>query len=176
MAGKLIGQLGTGLLVLSVYVGLGFFALYSFAVGGLVDPILVVYLLAFFIITYLIFGTFMMSIGAAVDQIADAQALMGPVIVFLVAPYVMAPMIARAPNSTFAVVVSFIPPVNTFAMMARLASSTPPPAWQPLLTMGIGLAAAAGAVWFSAKVFKIGLLMHGKPPDFATLVRWARMA
>jgi len=131
MAGKLIGQLGTGLLVLSVYVGLGFFALYSFASAGLVDPILVAYLLAFFIITYLIFGTFMMWIGAAVDQIADAQALMGPVIV---------------------------------------------PAWQPLLTMGIGLAAAAGAVWFSAKVFKIGLLMHGKPPDFATLVRWARMA
>ena len=40
----------------------------------------------------------------------------------------------------------------------------------------IGLGAAAAAVWFAAKVFKIGLLMHGKPPDFATLVRWAREA
>jgi ABC-2 type transport system permease protein len=32
------------------------------------------------------------------------------------------------------------------------------------------------AVWFAAKVFKIGLLMQGKPPNFGTLVRWARMA
>jgi hypothetical protein len=44
------------------------------------------------------------------------------------------------------------------------------------LTVLVGLAAAAAAVWFAAKIFKIGLLMHGKPPDFATLVRWARAA
>ena len=31
-------------------------------------------------------------------------------------------------------------------------------------------------VWFAAKVFRIGLSMFGKPPNFATLVRWARMA
>ena len=27
-----------------------------------------------------------------------------------------------------------------------------------------------------ASVFKIGLLMHGKPSNLATLVRWAKMA
>ena len=32
------------------------------------------------------------------------------------------------------------------------------------------------AVWFAAKVFRIGLLMYGKPPDFATLIRWVRAA
>ena len=29
------------------------------------------------------------------------------------------------------------------------------------------------AIWFAAKIFKVGLLMHGKPPNFATLIRWA---
>jgi ABC-2 type transport system permease protein len=94
----------------------------------------------------------------------------------LIGPYVLAPMIARAPNSALAVVVSFIPPVNSFAMMARLASATPPPTWQVLLTMLIGLAAATATVWFAGKIFKIGLLMHGKPPNFATLIRWSRAA
>ena len=26
------------------------------------------------------------------------------------------------------------------------------------------------------KVFRVGLLMHGKPPNFKTLVKWVRMA
>jgi ABC-2 type transport system permease protein len=30
--------------------------------------------------------------------------------------------------------------------------------------------------WFAAKVFKVGLLMHGKPPNMGTLMRWAREA
>ena len=38
------------------------------------------------------------------------------------------------------------------------------------------IAAAVATVWFTAKVFRIGLLMHGKPPNFATLIRWARAA
>jgi hypothetical protein len=66
--------------------------------------------------------------------------------------------------------------VNTFAMLARLASGTPPPLWQVWISMSLGLAAAAAVVWFAAKIFKIGLLMQGKPPNFTTLVRWARMA
>jgi ABC-2 type transport system permease protein len=31
-------------------------------------------------------------------------------------------------------------------------------------------------MWVAGKVFRVGLLMHGKPPNFATLVRWVRMA
>ncbi len=39
-----------------------------------------------------------------------------------------------------------------------------------------GLLVAVLAVWFAAKVFRIGLLIQGKPPSLLTLVRWARMA
>ena len=176
MAGKLLGQLAVGLLAMAIYVGMGLFVLYSFAMLGLIDPMLVVYLVLFFLITYLVFGALMTAIGASVNQMADAQSLMGPVMMLLVFPYILSPMIGRAPNSTFSVAMSFLPPFNTFVMMSRLASDSPPPAWQVWLTIGIGLGAAYAAVWFAAKVFKIGLLMHGKPPDFATLIRWARSA
>ena len=47
---------------------------------------------------------------------------------------------------------------------------------QAWLTAGIGVVAAAGVIWCAAKVYRIGLLMYGKPPDFATLVRWVRAA
>jgi len=176
MAGKLLGQLAVGLLAMAIYVGMGLFVLYSFAMLGLIDPMLVLYLVVFFLITYLVFGALMTAIGASVSQMADAQSLMGPVMMLLVLPYILSPMIGRAPNSTFSVAMSFLPPFNTFVMMSRLASDSPPPAWQVWLTVGIGLAAAYAAVWFAGKVFKIGLLMHGKPPNFATLIRWARAA
>jgi ABC-type Na+ efflux pump permease subunit len=176
MWGKLIGQLGVGLVIMSVYVGLGILTLVQFSLAGLVDPMLVVYLVAFYLITYLVYGSLMLAIGAAVNQMADAQSLMGPVMLLLIAPYVLAPIIGQAPNSTLSVALSFTPPINTFAMMARLASGTPPPAWQVVATMVVGLLAASVAVWFAAKIFKIGLLMHGKPPNFATMIRWARMA
>jgi ABC-type Na+ efflux pump permease subunit len=176
MAGKLLGQLAVGLIVLLLYVGVGLVALLSFAMLGLLDPVLILYLVGFFLITYLVFGALMIAIGAAVTQIADAQSLMGPVMMLLVAPYLLAPMVMRSPNSTMAVVASFIPPTNAFVMMTRLASPTPPPAWHVLIAMALGLVAALGALWFAAKVFKVGLLMHGKPPNFATLIRWAREA
>jgi hypothetical protein len=31
-------------------------------------------------------------------------------------------------------------------------------------------------VWFAARIFRIGLLMHGKPPSLRTLIKWARMS
>jgi ABC-2 type transport system permease protein len=44
------------------------------------------------------------------------------------------------------------------------------------LSIGVGVMGVAGSLWFASKVFKIGLLMYGKPPNFATLIRWARQA
>ncbi|MEJ1963246.1 MAG: ABC transporter permease [Gammaproteobacteria bacterium] len=176
MWGKLIGQLGVGMVVMSVYVGLGVLGLSQFSMLSVLSPQLVAFLFVFYFITYMVFGALMLAVGAAVNQMADAQSLMGPIMLLLITPYVLAPIIGQAPDSTFSVAVSFIPPINTFAMIARLASDTPPPIWQPLLTIVVGLAAAATCVWFAAKIFRIGLLMHGKPPNLATMVRWARMS
>lgn len=175
MWGKLLGQLAVGLVMMAAYVGVGVLALLQFAMFGLIDPMLIVWLFLFFLMAYLVFGAMMMSIGAAVNQMADAQSLMGPIMILLIIPYVATAMIGNAPDSTFAVVSSFVPPINGFTMMARLASTSPPPLWQVLLSLGLGILGACLAVWFASKVFRVGLLMHGKPPSFATLVKWARM-
>jgi len=176
MWGKLIGQLGVGLVVMGMYVGLGVFALLQFAMIGLIDPMMILWLFLFFLTAYLVFGALMMAIGAAVSQMADAQSLMGPVMILLIIPYIASPMVGNAPDSAFAVTASFIPPINGFIMMARLASTSPPPVWQVLLSVGVSLISAWVAVWFAAKVFRVGLLMHGKPPSFGTLLKWARMS
>jgi len=176
MAGKIVGQMGVSLVVLGLYLAMGVAALLSFALLGLLDPWLVFYLAVFFIIGYVVNASLMVAVGAAVNEMKEAQSLMMPIILTLMAPWILAQPIGRDPNSTFSTVISFIPPVNTFTMLIRMTSVTPPPLWQVWLSIGIGVASAFAAVWFAAKVFRIGLLMYGKPPDFATLIRWARAA
>jgi ABC-2 type transport system permease protein len=176
MAGKILGQMGASLVVLGLYAVIGMAALLSFALFGLLDPWLLFYLIVFFVIAYLVNASLMVAVGAAVNEMKEAQSLMMPIMLMLMVPWVLAAAIARDPNSTFSTVISFIPPMNTFTMLIRMASSAPPPLWQVWLSIAIGVASVFAAVWFAAKVFRIGLLMYGKPPDFATLIRWVRAA
>jgi ABC-type Na+ efflux pump permease subunit len=174
MLGKILGQMAVGLVVLALYMGLGLMALLSFASLDLLDPVLIVYLFVFFLIAYVSVGAFMAAIGAAVNEIREAQGLMTPVMFILMVPWLLWMPISRDPNSMLALVLSFVPPFGNFVMMLRLASTSPPPAWQALAAVVVGAAGAVALLWFAAKVFRIGLLMSGKPPTFATLVRWAR--
>jgi ABC-2 type transport system permease protein len=84
--------------------------------------------------------------------------------------------ISRDPNSMLSVIASFVPPINTFGMLLRLSSTEPPPAWQVWLSILIGVLFVYVSVWCAARVFRIGLLMTGKPPNFRTLIRWIRAA
>ena len=176
MAGKLLGQMAVSMVGMALYILMGIALLASFAVLGLLDFSLIFYLLLFFVITYLILGSLMMAVGAAVSDMKEAQGLMMPLTIVFMIPWFLWMPISRHPNSTLAVVMSFTPFLNTFAMLLRMASNTPPPLWQVWLSVGVGFLTAYAAVWFTAKVFRIGLLMYGKPPNFATLIRWARAA
>ena len=174
LAGKIIGQFGVSLIVLGLYVGMGLALLISFALFGLINPWLIPYLGIFFVLAYLTYGSLMVSVGAVVNDMREAQSLMMPLMLVLTFPFWVWFPISQNPNSVFATVLSFVPPINTFAMLIRLTSTAPPPWWQVWVSIGIGAAGVVAAIWFASKVFKIGLLMYGKPPNFATLVRWVR--
>jgi ABC-type Na+ efflux pump permease subunit len=176
MAGKIIGQMGVSLVALGLYVAVGIVALVSFALFGLLDPWLLLYLVVFFAIAYLVMGSLMMAVGSAVNDMQEAQSLMMPIMLVMIVPLLLALPISSDPNSTLSQVVSLIPPVNSFAMLIRLASSAPPPWWQVWLSIAIGVLSVFGAIWFASRVFRIGLLMYGRPPNLATLVRWVRSA
>jgi ABC-2 type transport system permease protein len=176
MTGKVLGGMAVGLLIILLYGGLGLWALFTFAVGGLLDFKLFIYLIVFYFIAYFVVASMMAAVGSAVNELREAQTLMMPITMSVMIPWILWAPISRNPNSAFAVALSLIPPMNNFTMMLRLTSSTPPPLWQVIASIAIGVVSAYTAVWFAGKVFRIGVLMYGKPPTFGTLVRWARMA
>jgi len=176
LAGKLLGQMAVSLLALAFYVGLGMALLVSFAMFGLFNPWLLVYLLIFFLIAYFVIGAMMLTVGSVVNDMREAQSMMMPIMLLIMTPWLFWLPISREPNSTFSTIISFVPPVNTFTMLLRMASNTPPPWWQVWTSIAIGIASVVAVLWCAAKVFRIGLLMYGKPPDFATMIRWIRAA
>lgn len=174
LTGKILGQMAVGLVILVTYASMGILGLISMAMFGLLDLSLLFYLLIFFLITYVVIGSMMAAVGSAVNELREAQALMTPITMTMMVPWLFWFPISRDPNSVFATAVSFIPPMNAFAMLLRLTSTSPPPMWQVWLSIVVGIAAAGGALWFASRIFKIGLLMHGRPPNVATLIKWAR--
>jgi ABC-type Na+ efflux pump permease subunit len=176
LTGKILGQMAVGLTILATYSSIGILSLVSMAMLGLVDPMLLVYLFIFFLITYVTMGSLMAAIGSSVNELREAQPLMTPITLLMMIPWLFWFPISREPNSLFATVVSFIPPMNAFAMLLRLTSTAPPPMWQVWLSILVGIITAGGALWFASRIFKIGLLMHGRPPNFATLLKWVRQA
>jgi ABC-2 type transport system permease protein len=176
MAGKILGQLGVGLLMMSVYISLGMLALLSFALTGLVEFWQLALFGLFFLIAFATFGALMAAAGAAVNELREAQSLLTPIMLLAVAPMILWMPIRSDPNSMMATALSLSPGVSPFVMVMRISSNTPPPVWQIGLALVIGVLSTMAAMWIAGKVFRVGLLMHGKPPNFATLVRWVRMA
>lgn len=176
MAGKILGQMLVGLAMLTIYSGVGISALIAFSLGDLISPLDLVWMFLFFLTGYGMIASLMAAAGAAVNDLREAQTFMTPIMMFMMIPYLMMLVIPRAPNSMLAIVLSFTPPINPFIMMLRIASNDPPPLWQILLSLLVSAAGAVVAVWLAGKIFRVGMLMFGKPPDFKTLLRWVRMA
>jgi ABC-2 type transport system permease protein len=49
----------------------------------------------------------------------------------------------------------------------------------PLVIAGSAIVAvlgSIGAVWLSARIYRVGMLMYGKKPSFSELAKWIRYA
>lgn len=176
MTGKIVGQMAVAMSILLVYVVIGLFGLQRFNMLDMVSSENLGLLVVYFIIAFSLIGAMMAAIGSAVTEMREAQAMLTPVMLVLMIPMILWMPLARTPNSTFATIISFIPPIGPFAMVIRMASTEGVPWWQHPAAIGVGALSVFGAIWLTAKIFRIGVLMYGKPPDLRTLIRWVRMA
>jgi ABC-2 type transport system permease protein len=60
-------------------------------------------------------------------------------------------------------------------MMGRLAV-TDVPFWQVLLSIALMIGTFYGVMFVSAKIYRIGVLMYGKKPTLAEILKWVRYA
>ncbi len=176
MTGKIIGQMGVGLSLLIVYNSLGIVALIAFNRLDMISGQTIILFFVFFLLAYFMLASMMAAIGSAVSDMREAQSLMTPVMLIMMIPYFFFMPVIRAPNSMLSTVTSFIPPISPFIMIMRVSSTDPPPAWQIAAVIFVNLIGVFIFLWLAAKIFRVGLLMYGKPPNLRTLIKWIKMA
>jgi len=182
IVGKLVGVGMTGLTQLAIWTTLGLTltgGAAPFVLAKLgpmhIPPVTFLYFVVFFVLGFLLFAALFMVVGAVSSTEQDAQQMQVLVTLPMVVPLMSLMMFMQNPNSAVAVGMSLFPPFTPLLMLARIILLTPP-MWQILLGMGLMLATIAFAVTFSARVFRVGILMHGKRPNLRELVHWYRMA
>ncbi len=175
LAGKILGQAGVSAVILGMYGSAAIAGLVAFAMMDLVPMMHLTLFGVYFIIAYFMIATIMAAVGSAVTELRDAQSLMGPIMLILIIPMALWPVLAEHPNGLIATITSFTPPLLPFVMILRVTASTEPVAlWQIILSIVIGFASVVAMVWMCARIFRIGVLMQGKPPNVLQLVRWIR--
>ena len=93
----------------------------------------------------------------------------------LIVPIMLVFFVIQNPTSTFAVVLSLIPFFTPMLMLARALVSEPS-AWEVALSVALLVATIYGVIVFSARVFRVGILMYGKRPSLREVFRWFRYA
>lgn len=82
-------------------------------------------------------------------------------------------MVMSDPASTMSIVLSEIPFFAPVLMPLRISLQAPP-FWQIGLAIVLLFSTTVGAIYASAKVYRIGVLMYGKRPTLPELARWLR--
>ena len=138
------------------------------------DPMIFAAFVLFFLMGYLMYASLFAAVGSAVENVQDAQSLTIPLMLpIILAMAVLTPVI-ESPDSTLATIMSHFPLTSPIIMMVRI-SITDIPLWEVGLSLAILLGSFLGAIWFSGRIYRVGVLSYGKKPSLAELIRWARM-
>jgi ABC-2 type transport system permease protein len=139
------------------------------------SPMLLVYFVLYFVLGYLIYATLYAAVGSAFENPQDAQSLTTPITFLIIIPIVAMNYVISKPDSVASVILSLVPFFSPILMMGRL-TITDVPLWQVLLSIGLMVGTFYAVMLFSAKVYRIGVLMYGKKPSLAEVLKWLKYA
>jgi ABC-2 type transport system permease protein len=174
LLGKLLGVAAVAALLALIYLGGGVYALMQAGQYELVQPALLGWFVVYLLCAVLMFGSVFIAIGAACSDLKDSQTMLQPFMMLMLLPMFASVIVLRQPNSMVSVLASLFPTGSPFLMLIRLAMSPPPPMWQVALSVVLTLSTTALFIWAAARIFRIGLLMQGKPPNLPELLKWIR--
>ncbi|HEY2748905.1 MAG TPA: ABC transporter permease [Polyangia bacterium] len=172
MTGKLLGSVAVSLLLGTVYLTAGLSIAGRMGYADAVSPALIASFLGFLVLAMLLYGSVAMAIGAACNDVKDAQSLIMPVMLPLMVPMMTLLPIIQSPSSSLSVGMSLFPPATPLVMLLRVGLHPAAPVWQVATGAALTLATTAFCIWAAGRIFRVGLLMQGKSASLAQMARW----
>ena len=181
LAGKLIGIGAVGLTQLAIWAAAaGIFMSTALAATVMTGeyqihisvPEIILFAV-YFLLGYALYSTLFAGLAATCESEQELQhyAPLAAVPVWL--SFSMITFIMSNPNSFWSVVVSLFPPCAPIAMFLRIASQFPP-LWQIAVSLILLLLSVIFVIWFSSRIYRIGILMYGKRATLPEIFRWLR--
>jgi ABC-2 type transport system permease protein len=132
-------------------------------------------ILAYFVLGFIFYASLFAAVGAMVSSQEDVQQASMPVMLMLISSVIFMGPILTNPGSPLARAMSLIPFSAPILMPLRMSLMAVP--WYELaISLGGVALACVAAIWVSARIYRVGLLMYGKRPSFKELGRWIRYA
>jgi len=173
MAGKVAAATAVSLTSSAFYVVGGFFVLQGYGLAGLLSPSLFVWFYVYLLADMIMLCALAAALGALASAPQDAQHLAMVVIAPVVLPLFVIVAVMSRPNSVLATAMSLFPLFTPVLMLVRQAMPEGVPAWQPWAGLaGISVTVPL-IVWAAARIFRIGIMLQGKPPKGREVLRWA---
>ncbi len=181
LTGKLIGIGAVGLSQILIWVGAGG----AFAASALgaqyLNGNLQIHISAFqiflfavyFLLGYTLNSALFAGLGATLETEQELQQYSPLAALPVWISFSMILLISSNPNSFWVVLASLFPPCTPIVMFLRMGSQMPP-LWQIGASIGLMLLAIWAVLWFSTRLYRIGILMYGKRATLPEMMRWLR--
>jgi ABC-2 type transport system permease protein len=181
LAGKLIGTGLVGLTQIAIWAVVGG----AIAGSALAGPILSgslsiqfswaegILFPVYFVLGYLLNASLFAGLAATCETEQELQMFTPLAALPTWISFGMIMIVVNNPNSLLSIGASLFPATAPIIMMLRMGSQTPP-LWQFAASIGLMLLSIWGTLWFSSRLYRIGILMYGKRATLPEILRWLR--
>jgi ABC-2 type transport system permease protein len=131
-----------------------------------------IYFMLFFIGGYLMYASIFAAIGAMVNSQEDTQQYMMPITILILFAFYAGLFSVQNPDGPLAFWTSMVPLTSPIVMMVRLPFGVP--WWETLLSLALLFGTVILFVKLAAKIYRTGILMYGKKPTYAEILKWLK--
>ncbi|HEX4757580.1 MAG TPA: ABC transporter permease [Terracidiphilus sp.] len=181
LAGKLIGVGAVGMTQILIWlvagtaiaitpfaaaIMTGEYAIHFTWTEGILFPV-------YFLLGFLLYSSLFAGLAATCETEQELQMYMPLAAAPTWLSFALIVLIINDSNSIWSVAASLFPPTAPIIMFLRMASEMPP-AWQFAVSIALMVVSILATLWFSSRLYRVGILMYGKRASLPELIRWLR--
>jgi ABC-2 type transport system permease protein len=181
LAGKLIGAGAVGLTQIAIWAVAGGAIAGSALAGPILSGTLAIHFSwvegvlfpLYFVLGYLLNASLFAGLAATCETEQELQMYTPLAALPVWLSFALIVLVVNNPDSWVSVAASLFPATSPIIMMLRMGSQMPP-MWQFAASIAILILSIWATLWFSSRLYRVGILMYGKRATLPEIFRWLR--